>query len=92
MTDGPRESWLEVKGLIGKSRSSKKVLQALTDAGLLYERYVELARLNVLPLPFEDELEAPTEPAPTTDRPLGLVVDPAAFHTEPLGFHFVNQD
>ncbi len=57
-------------------------LREIHDAGRLYERYLELSRIAQYPLPEQDQsLQA--DPLPTSDRPLGLVLDTS----RPLGLH-----
>ncbi len=62
-------------------------LDKLAEVAPLYERYLALARLTDFPT-ADDPMSELIDIVPTTDRPLGLIVDPSAYPVAPLGFKF----
>lgn len=61
-----------------------ELLATLREVGRQYDRYLTLSRLRELPVASELE-DASAEPMPTTDRPIGLVIDPQAYPAPPMG-------
>jgi hypothetical protein len=79
-------SWTSVRPSGASDGATQLALDEIERVTEQYERYVRLARINDLPTPSELEDATPYE-APSTDRPLGLVIDV----TTPIGFQLTKR-
>jgi hypothetical protein len=61
---------------IKQANATDEVLDKLTEASVLYETYLDLARTNVYPDPSEIEAEAVPKDS-DAGRPLGVVMNPS---------------